>query len=203
MKIAILGAGKIGSTLAAKWSQAGHSIMFGVRDQQSPKLAAAQERVGQVPATTVANAIEFGAAIVWAVPGATVAALAREHTRALAGKIMIDASNNVGSADMSAVGVLESEAKSAKIYRAFNTLGWENFADPLIGGVQADLFYCGHDDSQARPLVEGLIADVGLRPIYVGGLDQVPTLDGMTRLWFALVMGQKKGRHLAFKLLTP
>jgi 8-hydroxy-5-deazaflavin:NADPH oxidoreductase len=203
MKVAILGAGKIGSTLAAKWSQAGHSVMYGVRDQQSPKLAAVQERVGPLPAATIARAIAFGDAVVWAVPGATVAALAREHATALAGKIMIDASNNVGSAQMSALSVLTAQVPDARIFRAFNTLGWENFADPVIAGVQADLFYCGHDDPRARSLVEGLIYDVGLRPIYIGGLDQAATLDGLTRLWFALALGQKKGRHLAFKLLAP
>lgn len=51
--------------------------------------------------------------------------------------------------------------------------------------------------------MEGLIADVGLRPARVGGLDQMQLLDGVLRLWFALAIGQKMGRHLAFKLLMP
>ena len=43
---------------------------------------------------------------------------------------------------------------------------------------------------------------VGLRPIYVGGPEQVDTVDAITSLWFALVFGQKRPRHLAFKLLS-
>ncbi len=202
MKVAILGAGNIGRTLAAKWSQAGHTVVIGARDAQSPKTIAALKGVGPIPVDTIANAIAMGEAIVWAVPGAAVPALARAHAAALNGKVIIDASNNVGTADMSAVGVLTAQAPRARVFRAFNTLGWENFADPVIGGVQADLFYCGHDDPSARRLVEGLITDVGLRPIYVGGLEQVAALDGMTRLWFALALGQGRGRHLAFKLLV-
>ena len=49
--------------------------------------------------------------------------------------------------------------------------------------------------------MEGLIADIGLRPIYVGDLDQVTLIDTLTRLWFALAFQQGYGRRLAFKLL--
>jgi predicted dinucleotide-binding enzyme len=50
--------------------------------------------------------------------------------------------------------------------------------------------------------VESLIADVGLRPIYIGDLEQVAVVDNLTRLWFALAFGQGYGRRLAFKMLT-
>jgi hypothetical protein len=33
-------------------------------------------------------------------------------------------------------------------------------------------------------------------------VDTAAALDGMTRLWFALVFGQGYGRRIAFKLLT-
>ena len=85
--------------------------------------------------------------------------------------------------------------------RAFNSLGWENFDDPDFGGVQADLLWCGPDGS-AAVLVEELIADVGLRPVRVGGLDQLATVDMVASLWFALALGQGWGRQLAFKVLT-
>ncbi len=50
-------------------------------------------------------------------------------------------------------------------------------------------------------MVEGLIRDVGLGPVYVGGLDQAEVLDGVLRLWFAVAIGQGRGRHTAFKML--
>jgi hypothetical protein len=39
--------------------------------------------------------------------------------------------------------------------RAFSTLGWENFADPYLGGQQIDLFYARHPS--ARSVAEQLI----------------------------------------------
>ena len=89
---------------------------------------------------------------------------------------------------------------AARLIRTFNSLGWENFADPEIGGEQIDLFYCG--DPAARAVTEQLIADVGLRPVYLGGVETATALDGMTRVWFILVFGQNKGRHIAFKMLS-
>ncbi len=202
MKIAVLGAGNIGATLGGKWARAGHTVIFGARDPHSAKTVDALKNTGLSSADTIANAIAASEAVVLAVPAAAVEALAQEHAAALDGKILIDTTNKVGAADMSAVGVLTAHAPGAKVFRAFSTLGWENFADPLIDGTQADLFYCGPDEQPARGQVEDLIADVGLRPVYVGGLDQVPALDGMTRGWFALAFGQQKGRRLAFKLLA-
>ena len=37
MKIAIVGAGKVGSTLGQRWSQAGHTIAYGVREPADNK----------------------------------------------------------------------------------------------------------------------------------------------------------------------
>jgi hypothetical protein len=50
-------------------------------------------------------------------------------------------------------------------------------------------------------MVERLIADVGLRPVWVGGPDEVEVVDGVLRLWFALVMKRQLGRRLAFKMI--
>jgi predicted dinucleotide-binding enzyme len=101
---------------------------------------------------------------------------------------------------MNSLATVRAHAPGARLFRAFSNLGWENFAEPVFDGVQADLFYCG-DSGQARTTVEALIADVGLRPVYVGDLDQVPVIDSLTRLWFALALQQGYGRHMAFKML--
>ena len=202
MNITILGAGNIGGTLGAKWANAGHAVTFGVRDVDSPKTQAVLKAGSHVVVDTIANALARGDVIVVAIPGAAVRATAEAYAAALNGKVVIDASNNVGAPDMSAVGVLTAHASQARIFRAFNTLGWENFAEPQIAGVQADLFYCGPTEPASRAIVEQLIAEVGLRPVYVGGLDQVGVVDNLTRLWFALAVGKQKGRHLAFKLLA-
>lgn len=197
MQIAIIGAGNIGSTLGKKWATAGYTVAFGVRDPGDPKYQALKD-TGVV--LDVSDAVAFGEVVLLALPGGVVTEFAAAHGPALTGKLVIDATNNLRGAEMHSLGVLAAKAPEAQLGRAFNTLGWENFADPQIGGVQIDLFFCAQP--AARTTLETLISQVGLRPIYVGNLDTAPALDGMTRLWFALGMGQGRGRRTAFKLLS-
>ncbi len=63
------------------------------------------------------------------------------------------------------------------------------------------MFYVG-PDGPAQSTAEQLIADVGLNPVRLGGLDRADLLDSLLRIWFALAVEQNKGRRLAFKLLT-
>jgi len=49
--------------------------------------------------------------------------------------------------------------------------------------------------------VERLIGDVGLRPVWLGGPEEVEIVDGLLRVWFTLVVRQHRGRHLAFTLI--
>ena len=52
----------------------------------------------------------------------------------------------------------------------------------------------------SEPVVETLITDVGLRPVFVGS-DQEELIDALFRLWIALAMGQGRGRRLALRLI--
>jgi predicted dinucleotide-binding enzyme len=185
VSIAIVGAGNIGSTLGKAWQQAGHHVVYGRRE----------------PAGSIAAAIAGSDVVLLAVPGRAVGELVAEHAAGLAGRIVIDAANDMsGASTNSAAGIVE-QVPTASIYRAFNSLGWENYAQPLFGDVPADLFYCG-PDGDGRPTVEQLITDVGLRPVRVGDLDAVAVVDAVASLWFALALRQGHGRHLAFKMLT-
>jgi predicted dinucleotide-binding enzyme len=98
---------------------------------------------------------------------------------------------------MSSVEAIRSAAPRAQVFRAFNTLPWETFAEPRFGETGADLFYCGPADK--RDVIEGLIRDVGLEPVYVGDLNWISVVDPLAGLFFAL--SQRLGRGLAFKLL--
>ena len=98
---------------------------------------------------------------------------------------MIDATNDMQGSPPSSVHRIMAVAPDALVFRAFNSVGWENMADPVLGGVQADLLYCGADDTGATEVVEGLITDVGFRPIRVGGLDELPAVDALLHLWLA------------------
>lgn len=203
MRIGIIGAGNIGSTLGRRWAAAGHTIIYGARDPQAEKVAALLEATGGgATATTPEGAATAAEAVLLAVPGRAVEALIPALGPHLAGKIVIDATNKVGQSPMDSLALLREHAPDARLFRAFNTLGWENFADPELDGLTIDLFYCG-DSGPAQETVHGLIADIGLRPVYIGETEKSVVLDGLTRLWFTLVMEQRRGsgRRIAFKKL--
>ncbi|HET9170163.1 MAG TPA: hypothetical protein VFN97_12035 [Actinospica sp.] len=90
---------------------------------------------------------------------------------------------------------------TAHAYRAFNTVDWENFADPHYGDVVGDLIYCG-PDGDPREIAERVIGATGLRPVYVGGTDKAAVVDGIAALWFSLAFERGMGRGVGFKVLT-
>lgn len=199
--IAVLGAGNIGATLARKWTAAGHRVTLASRDPEAPRLRDLAGSIGAGTATH-AGAVRHAEVVLVALPGDAVEPVAAGLGAALDGKVVIDATNNLGGAEMNSIAAIARHAPQAIAARAFNSLGWENFADPDFDGIQADLLWCGPDGDRAA-LVERLIADVGLRPVRLGGLDQLPLVDMLASLWFALALGQGLGRRLAFKVLTP
>jgi len=202
MNITILGAGNVGGAIGKKWAAAGHKVVFGVRDAGSPKVAALLNSIsGQARAESVANALAFGGVLLIAIPHDAVAATVATHADALAGKIVVDATNKFGAPVVNNLAIIRQAVPTAKLFRAFNSLGWEVFARPQFGETSADHFYCGPDDAH-RPLVEQLIAEVGVRPVWVGGLETAPVVDALGTLWVTLAFQRGMGRHLAFKMLT-
>jgi predicted dinucleotide-binding enzyme len=187
MKIAVIGAGNIGRTLGGKWAAAGHEVVYGVRSPGAPGTAA------------IADAAAGAEVVVLAVPGGAAKDVVASLGGALAGKVVIDATNDIqGGGKLHA---LDELADGAHPVRAFNTLGWENFADPVFDGVTADLFYAA-EEGTGKDVAAELIADIGLQPVWLGGLDAFDLVDSLTRLWFTLAFQRKLGRRLAFKMLV-
>lgn len=198
MNIAVVGGGAIGTTIARRWQQAGHQVVYGFRDPNSEKYAELRSEAG---VQAVEAAIIGAEVVLVAIPGANVAEFLADNREILGKALIIDATNDTGGGRFHHLDVYQGSVPQASVFRAFNTLGWENFADPDFDGVSADLFFSGPDDKE-RATVEGLIRDVGLRPIYVGsGVAGADLLDGLTRLWFTLALQRGLGRHLAFKTL--
>lgn len=184
MKIAVIGAGRIGGTIGGKWEAAGHDVVYGLRDPSSKRGA-----------KSIGAALGSAGTVLLAIPGNAVVQFARDNADELDGKVVIDATNNFGGASANSCPEISSLLPKAKLYRAFNTYGWDVFADPLIAGERPDLFYAGPDDA-----IEQLITDAGVRPVRVGGIDAVEVVDGVLRLWFMLA--QSRGRHIGFRLLS-
>jgi predicted dinucleotide-binding enzyme len=205
MQIAVIGAGNIGGTLARKWGAAGHHVTLGVRDANKPEVQQLVAEIGaNARADSIVQASERAEAVLFAVPAAAMADTLSTVGAALNGKLVIDATNNIGapSGPVNHLAAIAAAAPDAVVYRAFNIYGWENFANPRLGGIQADLFYVGSADPAFRRRAEDLIGDVGLNPVWLGGLDHVDLVDQLLRLWFVLAFEQKRGRRMALKLLT-
>jgi predicted dinucleotide-binding enzyme len=189
MRIAVIGTGNIGGTLGWKWSSAGHDVVYGSR-------SSVDAGPGGAPVLTVGEAIDGADVVALAVPGKAAAELIAAHGPALADKIVIDAANRIGEPEVNSKAAVRAAAPQARYVRAFNTLGWENFADPV---PSAALFFAA--DPPARQVTEELIAAVGLEPACVGDADAAGIVDGVLPLWFALVRQHGGDRRLAFRVV--
>ena len=183
--IAVIGSGNIGGTIGEAWRRAGHDVAFASRSPEPPETVA------------IPDAIAGAEVVLLAVPGGAVPDLLSEHGAALDGRVVIDATNDIGGDRLSHADLYAARAPGARFVRAFNSLGFEMFANPSIGGSVADLYWCGPDDAG----VEQLITDVGLRPVRVGGIDAIDVVDGVGRLWLTLVFREGYPRRLAFRML--
>ena len=168
MKIGIIGAGRVGGPLGKAWTDAGHDVVFGLRE---PGTAA--ERQLPCSAATVEEAAQHGEVVAFAIPGVEMIETVRGLN--LAGKTVIDASNRGGTPEQPVIAAIAELHPQAHVYKAFNTLGFENTQNPQFGEERADMLFIGPEDGQE--VVAGLIREVGYNPLYVGDLDQWPVLE--------------------------
>ena len=121
--------------------------------------------------------------------------VAAANGAALAGKVVIDATNNIGATETDSRAAIAAAAPDARYVRAFNTLGWENFADPP---PEAVLFFAA--DPGGRPVAEQLITAVGLEPVFVGDAGATGAVDALLGLWFTLVKHNGGNRRVALRI---
>ena len=155
MRIAVIGTGHIGGTLGGRWRAAGHDVVYGSRQGTG-------EGPGGAPLAPIGDAVQDADVVVLAIPGGAVAGTVGEYGAALDGKTIVDATNNMGGGAPDSRAAITAAVPNVRYVRAFNTLGWENFADPLPGSA---LFFAA--EPSARATAEELIqrggAGAGLR----------------------------------------
>ena len=190
MRIAVIGKGNIGGSLGSKWLAAGHDVVYGARDGSG-------EGPGGAPVRTIGDALKDADVVVLAVPGQVVADVVTEHGAALAGKTVIDAVNRMGAPEFDSRAIIAQAAPQARYVRAFNSLGWENFANPMPG---SNMFFAANPD--ARATAEELIEAIGLEPAFVGDASATGTVDGLLPLWFALVQQNGGNRRVALRIIA-
>jgi len=190
MQISIIGTGFIGSTLGRALAAAGHEVTFGSRRLDVDHIEGSAGRMA-----SIGEAIDASDIVILAIPGQAVSELGKEYSSALAGKLVVDATNRMGDAVVNGRAGLPTNIRYA---RAFNTLGGENFANPGFRDGIADLFFSA--PAGDRAVLEEIIRGVGLGPVYAGE-DREELIDALFVLWIELAMKQGRGRHLALKLL--
>ena len=208
VKIALIGAGDVGSTLARAWAKKGHDVFFGVRDPKNDKTRQLVQSLGaHAQAGTVAEAAAFGEVVVLATPwGAAEAAIRAAGD--LRGKMLIDCTNPLKPDDSglelgfstSAAEQVAKWAKGAKTFKAFNTTGSNNMANPVIDNIRTVMFVCG-DDEAVKPTVLQLVADVGFDAVDAGKLVIARLLEPWAMLWIHLALTGSAGREFGFALL--
>lgn len=196
MRIAILGAGNVGGGLGRAFAAAGHDVVFGVRDPESTKTLAALADIPEAVAASPADAVEGADVVVFAVRpvaiGATVAELPP-----MAGRIVIDAMNRF-DAEVTAHSTTQDLVRhlpGAKLVKAFNTTGFENYRTAADRTVRAAMFVAG-DDPDAKRVAMDLAAEIGFQPEDAGGMANTKILEEMVKVWMALA--QVHGRSVAF-----
>jgi predicted dinucleotide-binding enzyme len=190
MRIAVIGKGNIGGSLGSKWRAAGHDVVYGARDGSG-------EGPGGAPVRSIAGALEDADVVLLAVPGKVVPDVVTEQGAALDGKTVIDAVNRIGAPEFDSRAIIAQAAPQARYVRAFNSLGWENFANPMPG---TNMFFAA--DPDARATAEELINAVGLEPAFLGDASATATVDGLLPLWFALVQQNGGNRRVALRIIT-
>ena len=167
MKIGIIGAGDVGSTLGKEWAKRGHEIVFGVRNIQSPKVKSLLKIAdSNIKVATISEAASFGQVVLLAVPWEAVKETI-ENAGDLSGRILIDPINPLSSdlkdlivgPSTSAAEEIAKLAQGAKVVKAFNAIGAKTLGNLKFGEYKADTFICG-DDSGAKSIVKKLAMEI-------------------------------------------
>jgi predicted dinucleotide-binding enzyme len=183
MEIAIIGAGNVGKALAGSFKRAGHTVTLAAAHPEH--AADAARAIGTRAAATNSEAIAGSDLVVLAVPESAFEAIAADIRDAARGKVVVDVSNrqtpNPGGTATSAAEELQARLPNSKVVKAFNTLFASRQANPDVGGLKADGFVAG-DDETAKQTVLDAVESVGFRPVDAGSLAAARTLEGMAWL---------------------
>lgn len=180
VKIATLGAGRIGGTLGTLWVKAGYPVMFSSRHPENLKdLVAGLGPLAR--AGTPAEAIAFADVVLLAVPYKAMPQIARDFGRDLATKaLVLDATNPFvwRDGDIAAwarekgAGVAAAELlPGVRLVRAFNAIGAARLpeAGKRPPGERIGMPMAG-DDAQALALASTLVRAIGFEPVVIGPL---------------------------------
>jgi predicted dinucleotide-binding enzyme len=213
MRIGIVGAGMIGSTLAKLWVDAGHEIRVSSRHPET--LQPLVERLGERASVGIPlEAATFGEVILLTVPLKAIPDLVGDLAPSLSGKIVLDTGNAYERRDGSAA--LEASAHPqgsagwaaamfprSRWIKAFNTVYFKTLeSEAHREGDRVGVPLAG-DDPKALETAAVLVRDAGFDPVIVGSLargkafepDTPPYNTGMSGQELRTLFGQATVSH--------
>jgi NADPH-dependent F420 reductase len=207
MKVAIIGAGDVGGSLARVVSNAGQTAVISAENEDQAK-AIANETGGSLAASN-AEAAREADIIMLAIPYEAMDTVLDEIAAHTAGKIVVDATNPVkpdgsGLATGAESGAEHVQARlvSSSVVKAFNTVFAGNQANPVVDGVALDGYVAG-DDPAARATIMDLLRTTGYRPLDVGPLSFARALEHMGFLNISLNARYGWAWKSGWKLVGP
>ena len=204
MKIAVLGSGMVGTTLASKLVYLGHPVMLGSRSRDAgQEWLRSAGGTGQIG--TFADAAAFGDMVFDCTNGAnSIAALRLAGAKNLDNKILIQVGNPLDASkgmpptltvcNTDSLGEqTQREFPEARVVKALNTVNCEVMIAPSRVAADHDLFICGNDQAAKREVTARLCEWFGWKPGNIIDLGDISNSRGTemflalwTRLWRAL-----------------
>jgi len=182
-RVAIIGTGNIGGTLATAFAAGGQDFLLAGRDQEAARKFAS-DLDGHAEAVSVDEAVEQADALVLAVWFDVFKQLIAQYDERLAGKVIIDPTNPVApdgkGGFQKIIGEQESSGQiladllpaGARLVKAFGTLSAPTLSAAARREPERAVLFYAADDAAAGDLVTDLIRASGYEPVGVGGLDQ-------------------------------
>jgi hypothetical protein len=206
MKIGIIGAGMIGSTVGKLWIDAGHEVKFASRhpEELQPLVATLGERAS---AGTPSEAARFGDVVMLTVPLMAVPALARDLAPSLAGKIVLDTGNAYEKRDGAAAveasrhphgsaGWAAAMFPGARWVKAFNSVYFKTLETEAHRAGEKVGIPLASDDRAALDVAGQLVRDAGLDPVPVEPLSRGKELEPGTKAYNTGMSGAELRRIL-------
>lgn len=202
MKIAIIGAGDVGGTLAKRFEEVGHRVFLGVRDVNNLNPKVKKILSNKISAHSVPQAIKNADVIVTALYPSPVIKQVAEQLGDVSGKVIIDAMNTFSGKPApytTTAEALLSWTNTKDIVRCFNTTGFKNMENPKYDGEKIDMFV-GGDSIKGKRIAAKLAKQIGFGKIYdLGGNESFELMEEIVKVWVGLT--KVLGRDIAIKIL--
>lgn len=212
IKVAILGSGQVGETLANGFLRHGYAVMRGSREPD--KLAAWKSAAsGDAQIGTFDAAAAWAEIAVLAVKGTAAESLVQSLAPHLAGKLVLDATNPIADAppkngalsyftgaNESLMGRLQRAAPEAKFVKAWNSVGAVLMVNPSTTATPT-MFIAGADAAAKQRATE-ILAQFGWETFDAGGVESAWMVEALCALWCSAGFLRNDWAH-AFKMVYP